>query len=397
MNQIGKEKLPAAMWMLAAAGFAAALVAWAAGASMQVVGGYVSGGLIVAAIGVTLSGTMRPLAFTAWVFACITTSFLFPAPFIAWGNFELKTTIGPLVQIIMFGMGITLTFADFKRVARQPLKVVIAAVLQFSVMPAAAFVFVWTFGLRGEVAAGLILIGSCPGGTSSNVLTYIAKGNVPLSVTMTAFSTIAAPVMTPLMMKLYAGQYVPVAMWPMMVTIIKIIIMPVIAGILINRYLPRIAEVARTILPAVAMASICIIISITIALARDQLLVVGVALLFAAICHNALGYLLGYYGGRVIGMNRSDCRTVAIEVGLQNGGMATGLALTVMNSATVALGSAVFGPWSAVTSSILASIWRRTASDHALDDDAVLAAAEVNSGRIAPPANTPLRSIEEAS
>src|SRR5690606_20842321 len=132
-------------------------------------------------------------------------------------------------QVIMFGMGITLTFDDFKRVARQPFKVVIAAVLQFSIMPAAAFVFAWTFGLRGEVAAGLILIGSCPGGTSSNVLTYIAKGNVPLSVTMTAFSTILAPVMTPLMMKLYAGQYVPVAMWPMMVSIIKIIIVPVIA------------------------------------------------------------------------------------------------------------------------------------------------------------------------
>lgn len=360
MNQREQPMLPATLCAAAVSLGLAAVITWLANLPMVVVGGCVVAAMVALAVAVTASSAWRPLAFTAWVFAAIAAAFIFPPFFIAWGDFELKTTIGPLVQLIMFGMGITLTFDDFKRVARQPFKIGLGAALQFSIMPAAAFMFAWTFGLRGEVAAGLILIGSCPGGTSSNVLTYLAKGNVPLSLTMTAFSTILAPFMTPLLMKLYAGQYVPVEMWPMMVSIMKIIIVPVIAGILINRYLPQVATWARQVLPAVAMAAICIIIAITIALARDQLLVVGLALLFAAICHNTVGYMLGYWGARMVGMDRRDSRTVAIEVGLQNGGMATGLALTVMNSATVALGSAVFGPWSAVSSSILASIWRRS-------------------------------------
>lgn len=348
----------------------AGLMAWLLGAPPLGAKLTIAAGMTLIAVIVTASKAWRPLAFTAWVFACISTAFMFPSPFIAWGDFELKTTIGPLVQLIMFGMGITLTFHDFTRVVRQPYKVLIAAVLQYTIMPLAAFTFAWTFGLTGEVAAGLILIGSCPGGTSSNVLTYIARGNVPLSVTMTAFSTILAPIMTPLLMELYAGQYVPVEMWPMMVSILKIIIVPVIAGVLINRYLPRVAAWAKTVLPAVAMAAICIIIAITIALARDQLLVVGLTLFFAAVCHNTVGYFLGYWGARAVGMERRDCRTVAIEVGLQNGGMATGLALTVMHSPIVALGSAVFGPWSAVSSSILASIWRRSEPDPDAQADA---------------------------
>src|SRR5690606_6020089 len=130
--------------VLATAGVVVALVSWGIGASMQVVSGCISGALVAAAMGVTLSTTWRPLAFTAWVFACIFTSFMFPAPFIAWGDFELKRTIGPLVQLIMFGMGISLTFDVFKRVVRQPFPVIVAAILQFSIMPAAAFLFAWT-------------------------------------------------------------------------------------------------------------------------------------------------------------------------------------------------------------------------------------------------------------
>lgn len=396
MTHINTQRLPVVLAFIAAGLAGAALVAWLSGMTMTVIGGCIVGSWVMLALAVTASAAWRSLIFTAWVLAAIMTAMLFPPLVTDWGGFKLQTTIGPLVQLIMFGMGITLTFDDFRRVARQPAKIGLAAALQFSIMPLAAFLFAGLFGLEGQVAAGLILIGSCPGGTSSNVLTYIARGNVPLSVTMTAVSTILAPVMTPVMMKLYAGQFVPVEMWPMMVSIVKIIIVPVIVGILINRYLPKVATWASRVLPGVAMASICIIIAVTIGLARDDLLVVGLALLFASICHNAIGFVLGYYGAKMVGMNRRDCRTVAIEVGLQNGGMATGLALTVMNSPLAALGSAVFGPWSAVSSSILASIWRRSAAeDDLLDEQAVATARTMAAQAPGPQAGFPLQTTSK--
>ena len=242
-----------------------------------------------------------------------------------------------------------------------PKAVLVGMCLQFTVMPLAALTFSRVFGLGPEVATGLILIGSCPGGTASNVIAYIAGANVALSVTMTACSTMVSPVMTPLAMKLLAGQYVPIAFLPMMVSILKIIIVPIGLGLLINRYLPRIADRLKPFMPAVAMFAICMVIGVTVALARDQFLQVGLALFGAAACHNALGYTLGYSGGRLFGFNRRDSRTIALEVGIQNGGMATSLAFNVLKSPIVAMGSAVFGPWSAVTSSVLASWWRRDA------------------------------------
>jgi BASS family bile acid:Na+ symporter len=178
---------------------------------------------------------------------------------------------------------------------------------------------------------------------------------------MTACSTLISPVTTPLAMKLLAGRYVPIAFFPMMISILKIIIVPIVLGLLINRYLPKVAEKLKPFMPAVAMFAICMVIAVTVALARDQFVEVGLALFGAAACHNALGYTLGYSGGRLFGFNRRDSRTIALEVGIQNGGMATSLAFNVLKSPVVAMGSAVFGPWSAVTSSVLASWWRRDA------------------------------------
>lgn len=317
--------------------------------------------LVLLALAVSCSDRFRNLAFTMWVFAFVTCALFYPSIFIAWGSFELSRAIGPLVQIIMFGMGMTLTFGDFARIVRMPKAVFIGIALQYTVMPLAAFTFASLFGLGPEVAAGLILIGSCPGGTASNVIAYIAGANVALSVTMTACSTLISPVTTPLAMRLLAGQYVPIAFLPMMISILKIIIVPIVLGLLINRYLPKVAEKLKPLMPAVAMFAICMVIAVTVALARDQFVQVGLALFGAAACHNALGYTLGYSGGRVFGLNRRDCRTIALEVGIQNGGMATSLAFNVMKSPVVAMGSAVFGPWSAVTSSVLASWWRRDA------------------------------------
>lgn len=305
---------------------------------------------------------LKGLGFTFMVFAFAAGALTFPAFFISWGGFELKRTIIPLVQLILFGMGMTLSVDDFKRVLKMPRAVFIGMGLQFTIMPFVGFLCARAFGLEAEVAAGLVLIGSCPGGVASNVIVYLARGNVPLSVTMTACSTMISPLMTPLAMKLLAGTYVPIAFLPMMVSIFKMIILPLVIGLLIHHYLPRLAKALVKVLPSLAMLSICIIIAVTIALSRDDLLKVGLALFGAAACHNALGYLLGFHAARLCRLNRCDSRTVALEVGIQNGGMATGLAFNVLNSTKAAMASAMFGPWSAITSSALASWWRKSES-----------------------------------
>ena len=276
------------------------------------------------------------------------------------GGGELKQAVIPLVQLIMFGMGTTLAFGDFARIVRMPKAVLIGLGLQYTVMPLMGWTYAKLFGLQREVAVGLILYGSCAGGVSSNVITYIAGANLALSVTMTAFSTMMSPLMTPVAMKLLAGQYLPIKTAPMMISILRMILAPVLAGLLVNRYVHRFATWASRWLPGVSMWGICTVIAITIALSRDDLIAVAVPLLGAAVCHNATGFTLGYWSARAFGLNRIDSRTVSIEVGMQNGGMATGLAFDVLQSGVAAVPSAVEGPWAAVAGAGLASYWRRS-------------------------------------
>jgi BASS family bile acid:Na+ symporter len=336
------------------------LAAVAAGAGRYAPAGTaVTAALMCAALATFSSGRWKSLAFTIWVLAFACAALFFPSVFVSWRDFELKNLIVPLIQVIMFGMGTTLTFRDFERVVRMPVSVLIGFVLQFTIMPLGGWFFAAAFNLKGPVAAGLILIGSCPGGVSSNVLTYIAGANVALSVTMTACSTLMSPVMTPLGMKILAGQYVPIEAGQMMLSIVYMILFPVLGGLFLGRYAGGVTRHLGRWMPFVSMLSICIIIAVTIALSRDQLFVVGPALFAASVCHNATGFVLGYAGSRALGLNRIDSRTVSIEVGIQNGGMATGLAFNVLGSAQAAMASAVFGPWSAVAGSALASLWRR--------------------------------------
>ncbi|QNN25425.1 bile acid:sodium symporter family protein [Planctomycetales bacterium ZRK34] len=300
-----------------------------------------------------------------WVFAFVSAAMFFPDAVTHAGQFEFKTLIVPLIQVIMLGMGMTLTPADFARVAKMPHGVLVGVTLQYTMMPIMGYTFATLFGLEPEVAAGLILVGSCAGGVASNVIAYIARANVALSVTLTACSTLLAPLTTPLAMKLLAGQYVPIEAGPMMWAIVKMIVAPVVIGLAINRYLHVVAAKLVRILPMVSMLGICAIIAITIGLSRDKLLVIGLALFGASVCHNAVGFTLGYFGARLAGLNRIDARTVGIEVGMQNGGMATGLAFNVLHSEVAALASAVFGPWSAVAGSVLASWWGRSSDNSA--------------------------------
>jgi BASS family bile acid:Na+ symporter len=327
--------------------------------SRSAIGIAVTAGLSFFALAASRSQRLKPLAFTIWVLAFVVCAIFHPGLFISWGGYELKKTIPPLVQLILFGMGMTLTFDDFARVLRMPKGVFIGFTLQYTVMPLMGLAFAKAFGLEAEVAAGLVLVGSCPGGVSSNVITYIAGANVALSVTMTACSTLLSPLITPFAMKLLAGQYVPIDVWAMMKTILWLIIVPLVAGVLINRYAHKLARKLVRVLPFLAMFSICIIIAITIAVSREDLIVMGFALFGASLCHNAAGFSLGYWGARATGLDKRESRTVAIEVGMQNGGMATGLAFNVLSSAKAAMASAVFGPWAAVAGSALASYWRR--------------------------------------
>lgn len=308
-------------------------------------------------------------AFTIWVAAFVTASMFYPLAFRTWFDFELRVLIVPLIQIIMFGMGTQLTVGDFKRVATMPRAVIVGIVLQFSVMPFVGKLLAMVFTRDPETAAGMVLIGSCPGGVASNVMTYLAGGNVALSVTMTACSTLVAPIMTPAMTSLLAGTYVEVKFVAMMIAIIKMIIVPIVAGLVVNMILTRLGEfhasmaaLSRFImkgLPYVSMFSICYIIAIITSLSRDALLMGGfvVAIMAGVILHNFTGYILGYWGARFMKLNEVDSRTVAIEVGLQNGGMASGLAIEVLKSDLAAIPPAVFGPWMNMSGAMLASYW----------------------------------------
>lgn len=301
--------------------------------------------------------TLKGLRFTAFVLAAVAVSMIWPAPFIRVGDYELTRLIVPLIQVIMLGMGATLSVADFARAFKMPRAVITGFVLQFAIMPSLGFLIASSFGFPKEVAAGVILVGACPGGVASNVMSYLAKGDVALSVTMTAFSTLAAPVMTPLAMTLLAGEYVPVSFNEMMVSIVKMIIIPVAGGLILNHILKGRAQWLYRSLPVVSMAGIVTIITIITANSREQLISLGPALLLAAACHNCLGYFLGYWGARAGRLDERSCRTVAIEVGMQNAGMASGLAINVLKNVNAAIAPAIFGPLMNTSGSVLASWW----------------------------------------
>lgn len=367
----------------------------------------------------------KNFAFTLWVFAFVAASMCYPSAFGVWFGMDLKVLIVPLIQIIMFGMGTTLSVKDFERVIVMPRPVFIGIFLQFSVMPFAGYAIAMLFRFDPEVAAGVILIGSCSGGVASNLMTYLAGGNVALSVTMTSCSTLMSPLMTPMMMKILAGKLVPIDFLAMMFSIFNMIIIPIVAGLFANRILYSrekwanrggslvlvsaaclslavaalfiqedflgplatikngtilgfaligIVTFAKLIvsiklkrpenwmdktLPIVSMSGICFIIAIITARSRDKLLTVGLALITAAIIHNFIGYFLGYWGARAAKLDERSCRTVGFEVGMQNGGMASGIAMEVLKSANAALAPAIFGPWMNISGSMLATWWRR--------------------------------------
>jgi bile acid:Na+ symporter, BASS family len=301
---------------------------------------------------------LKGYAYTIMIFAAVSVSMYYPQYFVSIGDFTLSKLIVPLLQLIMFGMGAALSWKDFARVMQMPKGVLVGLMCQFTIMPFVGYGLTKLFALPPEIAAGVILVGSCPSGLASNVIAYLARANLALSVTLTAVATVLAPLITPFYMEFLAGEYVQVDFWKMMWDIILIIVFPVGAGLVFNHFLHNRFKMLQTIMPLISMVSIGVIIVIITAAGRDSLLDVGLVLIVIVLTHNIFGYVLGYWSSRAMGMPEEDCRTIAIEVGMQNGGLASGLAKSMGKLATVGLAPAVFGPMMNITGSTLGLWWR---------------------------------------
>jgi len=385
-------------------------------------GPVLTGFLISLAVGVRGYQAYRGFSYTIWIFTAVTASMFYPQLFTSIGDFQLKLLIVPLLQVIMFGMGSQMSLNDFTGVIKMPKGVFIGIFAHYLIMPLVAFAISNIFSFPPEIAAGIILIGCVPSGLASNVMSYIANANLALAVTIGAVSTLLSPFVTPLLMKILGGQYIEVSFWNMMLDILNMIILPIVAGFIFNlfnsgkikvrskiiqmivyfiiifltnlvymkakqtditgfliamfrslcwfcllpvagalilRYLIKgDKKLLSQILSMLSMVGIAVIITIITAAGRESLLEVGALLLVTSLLHNLSGYTLGYGVAWLFRMPEKDRRTIAFEVGMQNGGMASGLALQMGKIATVGLAPAIFGPLMNVTGSSLASWWR---------------------------------------
>lgn len=275
--------------------------------------------------------------------------------------------IVPLLSLIMFFMGLTLTTADFKRVLVEPKPIAIGVFLQFLIMPLLAFLISRILNLPDQIAAGLILVGCCAGGTASNVICYLAKANVALSITMTMISTLLGVVFTPLLCWLYISESIDVAYMPMLISIFKMVIAPVLAGVFLNHFFNRFVQRIEAVLPTLSILFIVFIIGIVVALNQQQLAQVGGLIFVAVALHNGLGLSGAYLIARTLKLSIVDSRTIAIEVGMQNSGLGVALALNYF-SPIAALPGALFSIWHNVVGSILASYWGRSGTVNSMSE-----------------------------
>ena len=314
-----------------------------------------------AALALGFSGykTLNGLVFTTMIFAGVSAALYYPDLFTSVGDFKLTILIIPLIQIIMFGMGTQMGIKDFAAVFKTPRGVLIGVAAQLLIMPLVGFSLAKLSNFPPEIAAGIVLIGCSPSGVASNVMAYLANANLALSITITSIATLLAPFLTPLLMKLLAGEFVEIDVLDMMWSITKMIIIPIGAGLLFNRLFKT--KWLDRAMPVVSMLAIGIIIIIITAAGRDSLLEIGGILMLLVLVHNLFGYSLGYGFAKLFKMPEQDARTIAIEVGMQNGGLASGIADSLGKIATMGLAPAVFGPLMNITGSILASYWHKRA------------------------------------
>ncbi|MER2120199.1 MAG: bile acid:sodium symporter family protein [Solibacillus sp.] len=261
-----------------------------------------------------------------------------------------------LLGIVMFGMGMTLKLDDFKLILQHPKGVIIGIVSQFVIMPLLAFTLAKVFNLPPEVAVGVILVGCCPGGTSSNVMTFLAKGNTVLSVTITSCTTLLAPFVTPALIYLLASEWLPVSFMAMFMSVIKVVLIPIILGIIAQFLFKPLVAKSVDILPTVSVVAIVMIVAAVVSGSRDKILETGLIIFAIVILHNGLGYLLGYLVAKLFKLKYDDQKAISIEVGMQNSGLGAQLAMAHFDPVS-AVPSAIFSFWHNISGPVLATYW----------------------------------------
>lgn len=300
---------------------------------------------------------VRGLSFTILILTAVAAALYYPNNFLTVGSYETAGLITPLIQVIMFGMGTSMGLRDFIALAKSPRAVLIGVGCQFTIMPGLAFGIAYFSGFPTEIAAGIILLGCAPTSVASPLMCYLAKANVALTITIVSVTTLLAPFIIPLLMKLLADGFIEIDLLAMMWNIIQIVLIPIGAGLLFNRFLSGKAIWLDKAMPYISMGGIVLIVAIIMAAGQESLLNMGLLLILAVLIHNLLGYFSGYWVARFFLLNEQDCRTIAIATGMQNAGLVSGIAKTMGKIATVGLASAVCGPLMGFTSSVLASYW----------------------------------------
>ncbi len=354
-----KPKNPYTLLLILAALALLAFLIWTFQGKLAEAGVFAVAFFVLMALGFSGFKPLKGYVFATLIFAGVTLALYWPGYFISIGDFELTNLIIPLIQIIMFGMGISMSVGDFAAIFKSPKGVLVGVSAQLLIMPLVGFTLAEVSGFPPEIAAGIVLIGCSPSGVASNVMAYLAKANLALSITITSIATLLSPFITPLLMKLLAGQFVEIDVLTMMWSITKMILLPIGAGLLFNHLLHGRTAWLDRIMPLVSMLAIGLIIIVITAAGRDSLLDIGGLLLLLVLVHNLFGYMLGYRFARLMGLDQRDARTISLEVGMQNGGLASGIANSLGKIATMGLAPAVFGPLMNITGSVLASYWHK--------------------------------------
>ena len=265
-----------------------------------------------------------------------------------------------LLMIVMFGMGLTMKPSDFALVFKRPKDILLGCAAQFVIMPLLAFGLSRLFQLDPALTAGVVLVGTCPGGTSSNVITYLSKGDVPLSIGMTSVNTLLAPLLTPALTYLFLQTTVNVDVWSMFLSIIQVILLPIVVGFIINRFLGKYTEKAVKVLPMISTIAICMIVATVVSHNAEKIYNCGALVLVVVILHNLLGYLCGFGLGKLLRLKPSKVKALSIEIGMQNSGLATSLASSSFSQLAMAtVPGAIFSVWHNISGAILAGIYRR--------------------------------------
>lgn len=327
------------------------------------IGGWLLAGFFISlALAFQNSFLLKGFSFTMIIFAAVSLAMYYPGSFIQVGSLKLSGLILPLLQVIMFGMGTELSIKEFLAVVKKPRGILIGIICHYTIMPLLGFTLASIFSFPKEIAAGIILVGCCPSGLASNVMSFLARANLALSISVTAVSTLLAPLLTPMLMRLLGGEFIDIQFWPMVWDIVKIVILPILAGLIFHYAVRGRFSIIDKAMPVISMAGIALIIVVITATGRESLLQVGLKLILVTFIQNITGYTLGYWSARLFKLSEKDCRTVSLEVGMQNSGLASGLALTLGKLATVGLAPAVFGPTMNITGSTLANWWHRKPS-----------------------------------